>query len=164
MTAFTFRMPAGIPGDITRKEGAVVEPQVIDSDAPPTVYGNVVKLVAGKIRPISGGESASDFYGLLVRPFPTNAGSDGLGTSTPPTSGLADVMKSGYINVKVNGSESASKGGTVYVRVAASQDPTFKPIGGYEAAADGARSVALTGAYFTGAQDDNGNCEIAFNP
>lgn len=161
--AFKFRMPAGIPGDVSRKESATVEPNVIDSAAPPTVYGNVVKMVSGKIRPFAGGEAATDVYGLLVRPYPTNAGTDGLGTSTPPTSGPCDVLKRGYLNVKLNGNRSATKGGAVYVRVAAAQDPTSKPIGGFEAEDDGDRTVTLDNAYFTGAEDENGNIEIAYN-
>lgn len=164
MTAFLTRMPAGIPGDITRKQGAVVEPQVIDSSVPPTVYGNPVKITAGKVRPIVLNDAATDIYGILVRPFPTNAGQDGLGVSTPPTSGPCDVMKSGYINVKLNGNRSAVKNGTVYVRVGTSSDPTTKPVGGIEAEADGIRTVIMAGAYFMGPEDSTGNIEIAFNP
>lgn len=163
MTAFTYRMPAGIPGDISRKQNAVVEANQIDSGTPPTLYGVPIKLVSGKVRPIASGDAATDIYGLLVRPFPTNAGTDGLGTSTPPTSGLCDVLKSGYMSVKLNGNRSALKNGVVYVRVGAAQDPTSKPIGGIEAEADGARTVIMANAYFSGPEDSSGNVEIAYN-
>ncbi len=161
MTAFTYRMPAGIPGDITRKDSAIVEPNIIDEDTPPTVYGNPVKIVDGLVQPIESGDIAADVYGLLVRPFPTNSSQDPLGTSTPPESGPCDVLKLGYMSVKLNNTTAAAKGAAVYVRVA---DGTVDhPIGGIEAAADGGDCVALAKAYFTGAADESGNVEVAFN-
>ena len=52
-------------------------------------------------------------------------------------------------------------GGAVYVRVAT--PAAGKPIGGIEAAADGANTIAVTGATFMNAGDANGNVEIAYN-
>lgn len=160
MTAFKFRMGSGIPGDVTRHNDAKIEANQIDDNTPPVMYGDPVKLDSGKIQPIGSGDAAADVYGLLVRPYPTNSSTDGVGTSTPPDVGIADVLKSGYINVLLrNGT--AARGGAVYVRQA---DATSEhPLGGIEAGADGGDCVAITGAYFTGAADDSGVTEIAYN-
>jgi len=154
-------MNAGVPGDVTRHESATVEPNIIDSNTPPTVYGNPVKIVSGEVQPIGSGDAAADIYGLLVRPFPSNAGTDGLGTSTPPTSGMCDVLKRGYIVVTLNGTTAAEKNGVVYVRVGGA-DSTH-PLGGIEAASDSTDTVVMANSYFTGAADESGNVEIAFN-
>lgn len=152
-------MPAGIPGDISRKNSAVVEPQIADSDD--LVYGNPVKMDDGKILPIESGDIAADVYGFLVRPYPTQASQDPLGVSTPPSDGIVDVLKSGYMTVLLHNTTPATKAGAVYVRVA--DAAAGKPIGGIEAAADGGDCVAIVGAYFMGPADADGNVEIAFN-
>lgn len=162
MTAYTFRMPAGIPGDVTRQSQAKIEPQLFNSSLPFSGYGIPGKIASGKFVPIAGGEAAADIYGFLVRPNPITGAnaSDPLGTSVPPTKGVADVLKSGYMNVKVNAG-TASLGSAVYVRVAAAA--AGKPIGGIEAAADSTNTVAITGASFMGAADASGFAEIAYN-
>jgi hypothetical protein len=99
-------------------------------------------------------------YGLLVRPYPTVSSQDPLGTSTPPVSGMADVLRRGYMTVKVNAG-TPSLGSQVYVRVAAAA--AGKPIGGIEAAADSTNTIAVAGATFMNAGDASGNVEIAFN-
>lgn len=162
MVAFAFRMPAGIPGTITRPDQASVEPNVIDSAAPPTSYGVPVKVVGGKIQRYAGGETAASLYGINVRPFPTTgSGTDGLGVSTPPTAGIGDVLKRGYVSVQLRGAAAAAKNGAVYVRVGGAT--AQQPIGGFEAAADGSNTVQVANAYFTGAADANGITELAYN-
>ena len=162
MVAFLTRMPYGIPGDVTRQSQAKIEAQVFNASLPFAGYGLVGKIASGKFVPFAGAETDADDYGILVRPYPitgTNA-SDPLGTSVPPTSGLADVLRSGYINVK-NNAGTPAVGGAVYVRVAAAA--AGKPIGGFEAVADSTNTIVLTGATFAGAADANGNVEIAYN-
>jgi hypothetical protein len=161
MVAFLTRMPFGIPGDVTRQSQAKIEAQVLNASLPFSAFGLFGKIASGKFVPFAGAETAADAYGILVRPYPitgTNA-SDPLGTSVPPTTGLADVLRSGYINVK-NNAGTPAVGGAVYVRIAAAAG---KPIGGFEAAADGVNTIAITGATFAGAADANGNVEIAYN-
>lgn len=160
--AILYRMPSGIPGDISRQSQATVEPQIFDPALPFPGYGLFGKLAAGKFVPIASGDTAAVIYGLLVRPYPTTggAGSEPLGTATPPTKGVCDVLRRGYMTVK-NNAGTPALGGTVYVRVAAAA--AGKPIGGIEAAADGTNTVAVTGAIFMNGGDANGNVEIAFN-
>jgi hypothetical protein len=66
------------------------------------------------------------------------------------------------VDVALGGTAAAAKGGTVYVRVAAAA--AGKPLGGFEAAADGTNTIALpANTYFTGPADAYGITEIAFN-
>lgn len=160
--AFTYRMPAGIPGNVTRASVATIESQILDTTNYPTVYGVPVAIDATSknVRKIMAGDAAAAIYGLYVRPFPTASGAtDGVGTSTPPVSGLCSILKRGYSNVKVNAG-TAAKNGVVYVRVVANGGNTI--IGGVEAAADSTNTIIMTGAYFTGPADASGNCEVAY--
>lgn len=162
MTAFVYRMPYGIPGDLTRQSSSTIESQIFDPANAFSAYGLFGKIASGKFIPVGAGDAATAVFGMLVRPFPITGsnGSDPLGTAVPPTSGVANVLKRGYINVKVNAG-TASVGSAVYIRVAAAA--AGKPIGGIEAAADSTNTIVVAGAYFTGAADASGNAEIAYN-
>ncbi len=166
MTAFQYRMPAGIPGYISRDHAqATVEPGIFDPAVPFPAYGLPAKLVSGKYQPFSGGEAATALVGLLVRPFPTSTTvySGGLGVSVPPQDGtsIANILKRGYMSIQLNGGASVVKGGQVYIRVAAAA--SGKPLGGFEGAADSTNTVAPAGLFFTGPADSNGNVEVAYN-
>lgn len=157
--AYQFRMPAGIPGDVNRAFAAIVEAGLMDEADPMTQYGLALKLVNGKAQMFSGGETVKDMYGILVRPFPTNSSQDPLGTSTPPESGVIDILRSGYITVKLYGATDAAKGGRVFLRIA--NAGVGQIVGGFEAADDGANCIEVP-AIFNGEQDASGNVEIQF--
>ena len=164
---FVTRMPAGIPGAVTRVEHSTIEPQVMDADYPVTVYGVPVKFVSGKVRPIASGDTvASVIQGLLVRPYPTQgATNEALGAATPSVIQAADILKRGYMMVKVNASLPSAvpaKGGVVYCRKTDHGAAEYL-VGGIESDADSAKCEAVPGCYFTGAMDSNGNVEIAYN-
>jgi hypothetical protein len=162
--AFQFRMPAGIPGDLSRPATATVEAQILDATYYPTVFGvpGTIDSTSLKFRKIKAGDTASSVTGLYVRPYPmTGNGTDGLGTSTPPVSGIANVLKRGYMTVQLNGATASAKNGVVYVRTVANGGNTI--IGGIEAAADSTNTFVLANAYFTGPADSGGNVEIAYN-
>jgi len=160
--ALKYRMPNGIAGDITRQSQAKIETQVFNSAAAFPGYGLFGRITSNKFVPVGTGDVAADVYGLLVRPFPITGAnaSDPLGTAVPPTTGLADVMRSGYATVK-NNAGTPAKNGVVYIRVAAAA--AGKPIGGIEAAADSTNTIVATGARFTGAADADGLVEIEYN-
>lgn len=159
MVAFVYRMSSGIPGDVSRKENSVVETKILDTAKPFPAYGVAGKIAGGKFVPIAAGDTAEAVYGVLVRPFPTNAGQEGLGVATPPTTGPGDTLRRGYITVKLNGGASVVDGSQAFIRVAA---PTAgKPVGGWEGAADGTNTIAVN-AIFMSAADANGNVEISF--
>jgi len=161
MNPILYRMPNGIPGDVTRRQHATIEPQVFGA-TPFTAYGLPVKLSSGKVIPMGAGDATGNVFGFLVRPYPVTGAnaSDPLGTSVPPTSGQADVLRRGYLNAKCNVGTPAL-GGTVYMRVTANGGNTI--IGGIEATADGANTITLSNCIFNGAADANGNVEIAVN-
>ena len=157
-----YRMPYGIPGDVTRAAQATIESGILNSSLPFAGYGLFGKIASGKFVPVGSGDAAGAVYGLLVRPYPTQGAnaSDPLGTAVPKTSGVADVLRRGYASVK-NNAGTAALGGAVYIRVA--NAATGKPIGGIEAAADSTNTIQVDGAIFMGDADASGNVEIGFN-
>lgn len=163
--AFISRMPAGIPGTICRgAANSTVEPVVItaagQANAPVSYgVGTLIDANTGLLRLPAAGDAA--VTGILVRPFPTNSSQDGLGTSTPPTKGLVDRLKRGYVSILLSGATAAKKDGAVWCRIQNAGAGQF--VGGFEAAADGGNTVTVPGAYFTGPADASGNVEIAFN-
>jgi hypothetical protein len=164
LQAYQFRMPAGFAGDLQRAEVATIETQLIDSATPPTVFGVAVKYVSGKVQPINNSaDTAALVQGVNLRVFPIQTnGTDPLGTSTPPTSGVTDILKRGYVMVSLGGVAAAAKGGTVFVRVATPS--AGKPLGGFEAAADSTNTIAMpSNWYFTGPADAFGITEVAVN-
>lgn len=165
--AITYRMGAGFPGDVNRTHPVSIEPCLIDDDAPPAGYGQALLLDATTegVRPFTTGDASQATYGFGVRPYPfqqssgTNFGAAALGDATPPTSGIMDVVREGYIMCKVNaGQTAAKKNGAVYVRVAATAGDHI--IGQLETAADGGDNVLITNAKFNGAQDSSGVAEV----
>ena len=160
--AILYRMNAGIPGNVNRASEATIEAQLLDIVNFPTAYGVPVAIDATSkgIRKIMAGDVPANVYGFFVRPYPVGASQDPIGVSTPPVSGLCNVLKRGYINVKLNVG-TAAKNGVVYVRTVANGGNTI--IGGIEATADGVNNYAMLNAYFTGAADASGNTEVAYN-
>ena len=166
MSVITYRMPFGVPGDISRPSVATVEAQPYGATAF-TAYGLPAKVSSGKVIPIA---AQNDFvYGFLVRPFPTTGpnASDPLGTSTPPTTGVAGILRRGYINVNVQlGGATCALGGAVFVRY--QNAITGQIVGGIEGATSGnnyqlTTTYAAGQVYFTGPVDANNNAEIGFN-
>ena len=98
---------------------------------------------------------------VSVRPFPTQSARILLGTSTPPTSGIVDVLKQGYMTVLLGGTQAAVRGGPVYIWTAASSGSHVR--GQVEAANPSSSGIQITNAYFMGPADASGNIEIAFN-
>lgn len=116
MSAYLTRMPAGIPGDVSRKEGATIESSLVGSKTIP--YGAFVKLVSGKLEPLAASDTAAVIYGLAVRPYPKQSDAVGFGAASAPAGSLCDVLRSGYMTVKL-ASGTAARGGQVYARVTA---------------------------------------------
>ena len=152
------RMPSGIPGDVSRKAGATIEPVIA---AAAIAYGSPVQLnTAGKLTgPVAAGSSV---YGFLVRPYPAQSAS--LSEDAPGASGsvraneVADVLRSGYMTVRLSTAEGTApvKGTPVKVVFAATGDFAVGDI----AVSQG---VAVPGCFFMGGADASKNVEIAFN-
>jgi hypothetical protein len=160
--AILFRMPFGIPGDVSRPSQATIEAQPFGATAF-GAYGVPVKLVNGLIVPVGAGDTTDNVYGLLVRPFPTTGAnaSDPLGTGVPLDAGLANILKRGYMTV-FSGGGTPAPNSQVYFRTAAGA--SGRPVGELEALmSDPANQQAIVGAYFMSAADASGNAELAYN-
>ena len=166
---YAYRMPVGIPGRVNREQEHTGEPNQLDATNFPTAFGDAVKMGSnGRIQALAAGDAATAVYGLLEAAFPgTASGTYGsatqlLGTTAPLAGGRCTVMKRGYMTVQLQGATAAAKGGPVYIRLAGTV-PTGGRLNGFEAAADSTNTILLTGAYWMGAADSTGQCEIAFN-
>ena len=169
--AFIYRMPNGIPGNVNRMEAATIEAGLQESGYPFTAFGVLAKLVAGVYRPLASGDTpANVIQGFLVRPYPvqaaqgSSAASQLLGAGTPPTDGPVNILKRGYMTVKVTAGggtalAAIAKGDAVYIRSTAD---TGKVVGDIEAGS-ASGNAALSNAFFMGPADTSGNCEIAYN-
>jgi hypothetical protein len=168
MVAYAFRMPAGIPGDVNRIASGHIETQVVSSAAgeAPTAYGLPVVLSStsgqvGNVRVMTAGDTGQP-YGFLVRPYPTQSSQDPLNVSTPPTSGLVDILKRGYMTVQLQGPTAAKKGDIPYIFLGTTS--TTHPVLAAVEAATSTNAVVLTSnSYFMCPADSNGMIEIAFN-
>ena len=169
MAAYTYRMPSGVPGATNRTEHLTVEAGLPLVGFMPPGYGLPLAIdpATGRYRAIAAGDTAASFAGMLVRPYPSGSfgsASDGLGNivNFGNYAGVINVMKRGYMTVLLGGVTASPKGGTIYIRIAL--PVAGKPIGGLEAAADGANTIALDNkSYWMGPADAQGNSEIAMN-
>jgi hypothetical protein len=143
MVSYLKNAPVGFPGDITRSDKSTVEPAMLV--ALTAVYaqrfGEAMRYVTGGIQQWTTGLTKADFKGVLVREVPSVSGStaSGFDDSVPRPEQVQGLLTSGYIAVKCTDGTPA-RGGIVYVRIVADTD---RPIGAFEAAADGGNSVAL---------------------
>lgn len=166
MVAYKYRMGAGFAGDVNRTHPASIEADLVDSTDYPTAFGQPVILdsSSGGIRHFTADDTdVTKIHGITVRPYPfqqssaTNYGETSIGSATPPTSGVLDVMTMGYIMGAVNGTP--EKGGTVYVWCAESTGDHVQ--GGFEAEATSGSTATLSDNYmFNGAPDSDGVTEV----
>ena len=145
--AYLKRMPAGFPGDVSRKAEATVEAGLMGTIV---AFGAPVKMDGGKLVALS---AANDVvYGFVVRPYPTMNSEAAAGS-------IQDVLRRGYMTVKLTQGASV-KGGQVYVRHTAEAG---KAVGDIEAAAVEGKTLAVPGCLFMGEADGMGNVELSYN-
>lgn len=157
MSAYTYGMPTGFAGEVSRKAGATVESaQVGDS---PLSFGQIVKLKNGKLCPLAGGDTAKDVYGVVTRSYPSTGEGPGYGPNQVAANSICGVLRRGYISVSLSFG-TAAKGGAVYVRTVTSGERT---IGNIEAVADAENSFALAACLFMGDAGSGEIIEIAYN-
>ena len=108
------------------------------------------------VLPMGTGNTGNQFIGVAGREVksPAEFFSQSVGQYAPEEA--VSVFQRGCINVKCQ-KGSPSIDGTVYVRVAASGNYV---VGGFEAEADGANTVALSNAQWNGPADNNGVAEL----
>lgn len=175
--AFTFRMGAGMPGDVNRTHPAAIFPSQLDTDHPPVLYGNmcVVDSTSHNVRQFVAADQSDATpvtpYGAIVRPYPfqqpaagNNYGATSFGNATPPTSGLADFLcGGGTIMVQLNANVTpAVKGGRVYVWAAATSGDHAQ--GSYETELSAGNTCILDPRYtYNGPGDASGVTELFCN-
>ena len=148
-----YRAPSGFAGDLTRATAPFTAEPNISSEA--IDFGSPVVYDTGKVRAVVTTDTA--ISGIAIRPFPIQSSSNAFGTGTYAAGDVVDVLKDGYIAVKVQTTTVPVRGGAVYVRVVAA---TGLVIGGFEAADDAANTFLVAGATFNGGVDANGVSEI----
>ena len=154
--AILYRMPSGIPGDVSRKSHSTTEAHLAKGSF--GAFGIFGKLTTDGFVPLVAGDTV--VHGLIVRSYPTQSALNGLGAAVPQSGIMHDVLRRGYMTVRCNAGN-AKKAGSVFVRVGAATD--LKPIGGIEAIADAANTIELKNAMFMHDADAQGNVEISFN-
>ena len=166
--AFTYRMGAGFAGDVNRTHPASIEPVLTNQTNPPTRYGDpvVVDTATNTVRKLLSTDTAvTVIYGILVRPFPIQAassagnyGAASIGNAVPPVGVqvVQDVLREGYGLTQVVGTP--TKYGAVFIWIAAASGAHVS--GGFEAAASGGNTIAITNARFNGPPDASGVTEV----
>lgn len=140
-----YRMPSGVPGDVTRPgEGAVIESGLFDTAKVPAAFGAPIKMVAGKVTKIEANDLASVFYGLLCRIAPSIAGDtlQTLASGTPNPKSVQGILVRGFMNVLCLVGTPV-RNAAVYMRVVVNGG---KLVGDLEATAD----VTVAGGVITG--------------
>ena len=160
MPAFLYNAPAGIKGDVSRAGESNVEPIMQGSQFP--AYGAPVKYNgSGQAVPFAGGESATDFQGVLVRTAPAISGNinSGFDDTIPWLEQAQGNMVRGYAIVKcVTGTP--VRGSVVYIQIVATGGFS---LGDFRASADGGNTLALTVAqaeWASNGKDADGLAEI----
>lgn len=175
MVAYLLNMPSGFPGSMSRWEHATVEGQPVNTTTPPLAYGTMVVMdvATGTIRQATTSDTVGLFYGLLVRPWPTQGFgnplgslSDPVGNTSPARQGAMDVMRRGYMLVQIGGATAAVKGGAANIWIGATGGGQVQ--GNVTAVAPGAGTcLAVPGLMFMSVADPGpasaGIVEVAFN-
>jgi len=163
MTAYLYKAPAGIAGAITRVDDTTVEPGFIAAANGPTLFGQPVKVdvATGKFLLMGLTSVAADFYGILIREVPSISNSatlQGFNDGGPNIVSAHGIAVKGYVNV-VCGQGTPTRGLAVYVRVV--DGGVGKPVGQFEAVADGVNSVPVPKLTWAANGRDTANGNIA---
>ena len=151
-------MNVGYPGTQSRQADAIIQNRVADGTIS---FGLAVKLTdANKWKQIGAGDTAEMVAGIAVREvvqantFNPQSNPDYL-DATP-----ADVMVRGNCIVKCQ-KGTPKAGNAVYVRITADDTHPEYLVGGFEAAADAAKTVQVPNIeWTTGVIDSNLACEV----
>jgi hypothetical protein len=184
--AFTYRMGAGSPGEVTRIHPASISAHLNDaSGANPLTYFGQAALFNGAANTVRAvnhtadsalGNTVVSLAGVTVRPYPyqdtgsgETYGAAAFGGGGPAAGGIVDILDTvGFILVTQNQPTTPTPsqlGGKVYVRVTTGTGIFASlPIGGFEAVVDTtpANQLIVNSAYWNGPADANGIAEIAF--
>jgi hypothetical protein len=149
-------MSHGFAGSYARQPDMIVNTAPLGSAAAIPFGTPLVRGEKGAVIPMGSGNTGNQFIGVAGREVksPAEFFSQNVGEYAPNEA--VSVFQRGSIHVKCQKGSPAIDG-TVYVRVTASGN---YPVGGFEAEADGANTVALANAQWGGPADNNGVAEL----
>lgn len=149
-------MSHGFAGGYARQPDMIVNTAPLGGETPVAFGTPLVRGQNGEVLPMGAGDTGGQFIGVAGREVKSAADylRQNMGSYNPREA--VSVFQRGNINVRCQRGAPVADG-TVYVRVAASDGYV---VGGFEAQADGADSVALPNAQWAGPADSNGVAEL----
>ena len=164
MATFLTRAPAGFPGAITRPDETVVESAMMNPapDKVPRAFGDIVKMVDGKLERLETGDTGAQVYGILARTTPSIAGDMGqtFNDATPNPQQLQGVVVKGYVNVVCYSGGQPVRGTPVYFRTNSNAAGT-EPPGLISSQKSSANFVEIPGAIWAAdGKDSDKSAEI----
>lgn len=149
-------MSHGFSGSYARQPDMIVNTAPLGGTESIPFGTPLVRGENGVVLPMGAGNTGNQFIGVAGREVksPAEFFNQNVGQYAPEEP--VSVLQRGCINVKCQKGSPAIDG-TVYVRVAASGNYV---VGGFEAEADGANTVALSNAQWNGPADSNGVAEL----
>lgn len=149
-------MSHGFAGSYARQPDMIVNTAPLGGTGSIPFGTPLVRGENGVVLPMGTGNTGNQFIGVAGREVksPAEFFNQNAGQYAPEEP--VSVFQRGCINVKCQ-KGSPSIDGTVYIRVTASGNYV---VGGFEAEADGANTVALSNAQWNGPADSNGVAEL----
>ena len=149
-------MSHGFAGSYARQPDMIVNTAPLGGTATIPFGTPLVRGQDGAVIPMGSGNTGNQFVGVAGREVKTATQYNGQSVGSYAPGEAVSVFQRGNINVKCQKGAPVIDG-TVYVRVAASGGYS---VGGFEAEADGANTVALSNAQWGGPADGNGVAEL----
>lgn len=152
----------GYPGSFSRNADCIIANRVIkETDTAGPAFGDPVILNSDNTYSKFGASNTPEqFVGVAVREVKQATDYIDQGNVVYRPGDPTDAILRGAVCVTVNNG-TPTAGGTVYIRITANTSIPAGVVGGFEAVADGANTVALTNAVFTtGNMDSNHVAEI----
>lgn len=149
-------MSHGFAGSYARQPDMIVNTAPLGGTATIPFGTPLVRGQDGAVIPMGSGNTGNQFVGVAGREVKTATQYNGQSVGSYAPGEAVSVFQRGNINVKCQKGAPVIDG-TVYVRVTASGGYS---VGGFEAEADGANTVALSNAQWGGPADGNGVAEL----
>lgn len=150
-------MPHGYAGSYARQPDMIVTTRPAGAQL---TFGAAVKYnAAGAVVPMGAGDTASAFVGVAAREIKSALSYQDQNVGRYAEKEAVPVFMRGAVNV-ICQKGTPQLGGTVYIRIAANASFPTAAVGGFEAEADSANTVALTNCQWAGAADASKVAEL----
>lgn len=150
-------MPHGYAGSYARQPDMIVSTRPAGAQL---TFGAAVKYDAARaVVPMGAGDAADAFVGVAAREIKSALNYLDQNTGLYAQHEAVPVFQRGAVNV-ICQKGTAKLGGAVYIRIAENAAYPTAAVGGFEAEADGANTVALTNCQWAGPADANKVAEL----